>query len=148
MVDFLKGHCSNYLLGSWALIAHAIISKFLLDYYSFLLEVIGESNLRPLPFQTHLNSTWKLLPLRVIACVPLFEQLVKRSANCLQESISERLHDHSFINILFNLTSNLYWTCLKSCEGSRARCWHLVVNSSNHFFFPSTLKKNLHCILH
>jgi len=42
-------------LGSWALVAFVIISRFLSDFCSFLLEVIGVSNLRPFPFQAHLK---------------------------------------------------------------------------------------------
>lgn len=40
-VDFFEGHCSSCLFGNWALVAPMIISKFLLDYHMFLLEVIG-----------------------------------------------------------------------------------------------------------
>jgi hypothetical protein len=36
-------------------------------------------------------------------CVPLFEQVDEKGANRFQESISERLHNHSFSNILFYL---------------------------------------------
>jgi hypothetical protein len=41
-----------------------------------------------------------------ITCVPSFEQLVEKNVDHLQESILERLHDHSFINFFYNLPSN------------------------------------------
>jgi hypothetical protein len=37
-------------IGSWTLIALVIISRFLLDFRSFLLEAIGVNSLKPLPF--------------------------------------------------------------------------------------------------
>jgi hypothetical protein len=47
----------------------------------------------------------ELLPLGATACVPPFEQVVEKGANCFQEIIFKRLHTHSFTNILFNFTS-------------------------------------------
>lgn len=87
-------------LGSWTLITITIVSTFLLDFHSFLLEVIGVNSSRPFLFQAHMKSTQELIPLGVVARVPLFEQLVERSTS-IQENISKKLHDHSFINILF-----------------------------------------------
>ncbi len=43
-------------LGSWALVAFVITSRFLLHSRPFLLEGIGANNLRPFLFQTHLKS--------------------------------------------------------------------------------------------
>jgi hypothetical protein len=61
-------------LRSWALVALVITSRFLLNFHPFLLEVIGVSNSRPLPFPTHLKLTQKLLPLGSLGgcsmCVP------------------------------------------------------------------------------
>jgi hypothetical protein len=37
-------------LGSWALIAFIIASRFLLDFHPFFLEAIGVSNSKPLVF--------------------------------------------------------------------------------------------------
>jgi hypothetical protein len=59
------------------------------------------------------------LPLGVITCVHPFEQLVERSVDHLQESISEILHNHSFI-IIFYLPSYLHQAHLKSCVGLNA----------------------------
>jgi hypothetical protein len=50
-------------------------------------------------------------------CLPLFEQLVYRGVDCFQENISKRLHNHSFINIISNLPSNLHWVCLRLYVG-------------------------------
>ncbi len=43
-------------LGSWALVAPIIASRFLFDFRPFLLEVIGASNSGPFSFQAHLKS--------------------------------------------------------------------------------------------
>ncbi len=55
-VDFYKSHCFSYLFGK-ALIATIITSRFLLDFRSFLLEVIGANGLWPLLFQMDLILT-------------------------------------------------------------------------------------------
>jgi hypothetical protein len=60
-------------LGNWALIAHVITSKFLLDSYMFLLKAMGASSLEPLPFQAHLRLARKLLTLGATTCVPPFK---------------------------------------------------------------------------
>jgi hypothetical protein len=77
-----------------------------------------------------------------------FEQLVKRGINCFQESISKRLHNHSFINIISNLPSNLHWACLRLYVGLSVGIWlsihpiilffHLVSN-----VFSTTLRTKL-----
>jgi hypothetical protein len=55
----------------------------------------------------------KLLPLEVVACVPPSEQLAMRGGNRLHESISKRLHDHLFINIISYLPFDSHQTCLR-----------------------------------
>jgi hypothetical protein len=92
---------------------------------------------KPFPFQTHLKLMRKLFPLGVIACVTLFEQLVKSGINHLQENILERLHDHCFVYILFYLLSNSHWTCLKSCVGLVAGTWLLTCPIIFFFCLPS-----------
>jgi hypothetical protein len=39
--------------------------------------------------------------LEVVASISFFKQLVKKSADLLHENISERLHNHFFIDIFF-----------------------------------------------
>jgi hypothetical protein len=59
--------------------------------------------------------------------------LVERSAYRFQERISERLHNYSFINILFNLLFDSHQTHLRSCAGLGAGAYlltHLII----HFF--------------
>ncbi len=63
-------------------------------------------------------------------CVPPFEQLAKRDVDYLQESILKRLHNHSFINILFYLSFDLHQTCMKSCVRLNVNTWlfaHLII---------------------
>ncbi len=59
-------------LGSWAIVAFTITSRFLMDSCPFL-KAIGASNSRPPPSQAHLKLARKLLPLGVATCVPRFE---------------------------------------------------------------------------
>jgi len=92
----------------------------------FLLEAIYANSLGPFLFQAHLKLVWERLPLGVVPCVPLFEQLAKRGIDCLKENISKRLHDHSFTNIISNLPSNSHWACLKSCAGLSVGTWLLT----------------------
>jgi hypothetical protein len=49
--------------------------------------------------------------------VPLFEQLAKKGAFHLQKIISEKLHDHFFINIVVNLPFNSHHVRLRLCVG-------------------------------
>ncbi len=58
--------------------------------------------------------------------MPPFEQLAKKGVDCLKESISKRLHDHSFINIISNLHSNSHWACLKLCAKLGVGAWLLT----------------------
>jgi hypothetical protein len=63
-------------------------------------------------------------------CVPPFEQLAERDVDYLQESILKRLHNHSFINILFYLFFDLHQTCMKSCLRLNVNTWlfaHLII---------------------
>jgi hypothetical protein len=126
-------------LGSWTLVALVIASKFLLDSHLFLLEAIGASNLGPLLFQAYLASMRKLLPLKATTCVPSYEQLVEKNVDHLKESISKRLHDHSFINILFYLPYNLHQTHLRSCEGLDVGAWMLACPIIPFFCLPSNV---------
>lgn len=69
-------------LGSWAWVAHVIAFKFLLDFCTFLLEMIVVNNLGALLFLIHLKSVQGFFPLGVATCVPPFEQVVEKGANC------------------------------------------------------------------
>jgi hypothetical protein len=66
---------STYL-GNHALVVLVIVSKFLLDFHPFLLEVIGSSG--PLLFQVHLKSTQQFLPFGVITCAPFLNIWLKK----------------------------------------------------------------------
>jgi hypothetical protein len=61
---------------------------------------------------------------------PFFKHLVKKIVNHLQEKISKKLHNHSFINIFSYLSFDSHQTCLKSCVRLGADVWliaHLVI---------------------
>ncbi len=67
-----------------------------------------------------MKFTQKLFPLDVVACVPLFGQFAKKGVDWFQENISNKLHDHSFSNIISKMISNSHHAHLKSCVGPRA----------------------------
>ncbi len=73
---------------------------------------------------------------------PLFEQLDEKGIDNFQENILERLQDHSFTNILFNLPfDSLEFVC-------KARFERLVVNLPNHSFLPLAFRCFFHHIAH
>ncbi len=66
----------------------------------------------------------------VATCLAPFEQLIERGANPLQETISKSLHNHSFSNIIFDMSSDLHQAQLRSYAKLGARVWlfvHLVI---------------------
>jgi hypothetical protein len=67
-----------------------------------------------------------VFPTKVTSCVPPFEQLVKRGVTFFQKNISERLQNHSFINILFNLPFDLHQRHLRLCVRLGAKVWFLA----------------------
>jgi len=77
-----------------------------------------------------------------------FEHLTMNGANHLQESILEKLHDHSFIIIIFNLLFDSHWVCLKSCARPSVDVWLLTclvfffVHLVSHVF-STTLRTRL-----
>jgi len=77
---------------------------------------------------------------------PPFWIVGRKRCRSLKESISKRLHDHSFINILFYLPSDSHWTHLRSCARPGANIWLLT---HPIFFYFAYLKmfSLLHCAL-
>lgn len=55
---------------------------------------------------------WELLPSNIMTCVPPFMQFTKRGLEQLQKNISNRLHDHFFPNIIFDMVFNSHHACL------------------------------------
>ncbi len=101
--------------GNWALITHIIHAKFLSNLHLFLLEVISANNSNLPPFQAHLKLVGKLLPPNVMTCVPPFMQIVERRLDRFQKNILNRLYNHSFFSIIFNMSFDSQCACLKSC---------------------------------
>ncbi len=52
--------------------------------------------------------------LDVMVCIPLFMQFVKRGSYWFQMGISNKLHDHSFSNIISKMDFDLHHAHLKS----------------------------------
>ncbi len=73
---------------------------------------------------------------------PPFKQFANKGINWLQDSISNKLHNHSFFNIIFDMVFDSHYAHLKSCVGLRASAWlfaHPIIPSfylaSNVFSF-------------
>lgn len=108
-------------LRSWALVAIVIATKFLYDHQPFLLEAIGVSNYGLFPIQAHLKSAWELFFLDVVTCVPPFTQFIEKGVYQLQENISNKLHNHSFLSIISYMVSHCM--CLRSYVGLGLGAW-------------------------
>jgi hypothetical protein len=63
--------------GNWVFIAFVVVSKFLVDFFMYLLDVIRVNNLGLFSFQAHLRLAQELLPMVVVSCVSPFEHLVE-----------------------------------------------------------------------
>ncbi len=100
---FHKVHYANNLFWGWVLIATIITTKDLSNYGPFLLKAISVSSFGPFPFQAHLGLMDEFFSLNIVTCIPLFMQFVERGLNCFQESISNKLHNHFFSSIIFNM---------------------------------------------
>ncbi len=113
-------------LGSWGLVAPIITSRFLQYDCLFWLGAIRANNLGPLPFHVHLKWVHDLLPLVVQVFISLFEQLLERKTNRVQENILENVHEHSFFSIISELFSNYRCIQLRSCVGPSLSAWHFA----------------------
>jgi hypothetical protein len=72
--------------------------------------------------------------------------LKKKGVDQFQEIISNRLHDHSFFCIIFDMAFDSHCTCLKSYMGLGASAWFfacLVISS----FCLASLVFSLHCTI-
>jgi hypothetical protein len=110
------------------------------------MEAIGANSLGTLILKVHLKSVQKFFLSKVVTCVSLFEHLTEKSLNRLHESILERLHDHSFNNIIFYLPFDLHQTCMKLCVKLSSNVWllaHLVIP----FLCLPQMFSPLHCTL-
>jgi hypothetical protein len=97
-------------LGRWGFLALIIVLKFWQDDHSFLLGDIGSKNLNPLPFQVHFRWVHDLLRLTTQICILPFEQFSKKGTNCFQDNILKKLHEHSFSNIISEVSFNCHCT--------------------------------------
>jgi len=95
-------------LGNWVLVTLVITFRFLLDFNPFYWN-------KWLKFIIFLDSfefdMWVFSPNGNGACPP-FEEMAKRGVDQLHDSISKRLHEHSFSSIIFDLHQG----CLKSLD--------------------------------
>jgi len=102
-------------LGNCALVTLVIATRFMVEQRPFLLEALARIN-NTFPFQQHLKVTCVLLPPQACACIFPFEQLIKQQMVQLQDSILERLHHHTFFNMLSDGTSEAHHARILSCS--------------------------------
>jgi hypothetical protein len=84
----------------------------------------------------HMKLFHEFHPSVVTTYFSLFKQLVDRGSNWFEETISKRLHDHSFFNIIFDMSFDLHRTHLKSCARLGTRAWLFVRLVISWFCLP------------
>jgi hypothetical protein len=89
----------------------------------FLLGAMKANNSNPFSFHVHFKWAHGLLPLATQTSIPPFEQLSKKGVDYLQKNILENMHEHSFSNIVLELSSNYHHALLKSCVGLSLGAW-------------------------
>ncbi len=139
-LQFHKVHYINNLLGNWAFVKLIIASKFWSDHHPFLLEAIGANSFGLFPLYdlrlAHQDSP------RCGGLCSLFGQFVKKGIDWFQENISNKLHDHSFSDIISKMILNSHHAHIEIlCAGPRVCAWlfaHLVILSFHlafNFFY-------------
>jgi hypothetical protein len=78
---------------------------------------MGANNFGPLPFQAHLTLAREFFSLDIVPWVPPFMHFIEKGLDQFLKNISNKLHDHSFFNIISDMASNLHCACLKSYTG-------------------------------
>jgi len=63
----------------------------------------------------HFRLVKDFFPSDVVACVLRFMQFAEQGSNQLQKNILDRLHDHFFSNIIFDMVTNFYHTLEVLC---------------------------------
>jgi hypothetical protein len=74
----------------------------MVDQRPFFFETLTQVDNDTFPFQQHLKVTCDLLPPLAPMCFLPFEQLMGQQMVQFQNSISKRLHHHTFSSKLFN----------------------------------------------
>jgi hypothetical protein len=90
-------------LGNWALVAHVIVFRLLLDSHPFLLEVIGANSLGFTPLPGALEVVLGASP---PGCINIFTPILatcKKGSKSISRNYFNRLHDHSFSKIISNM---------------------------------------------
>jgi hypothetical protein len=93
---------STTYLGSWALVTLIIVDKFMINQRPFLFESLVQVDNNTFPFQQHLKTICDLIPPLARAYFSFFENLIGQQMVHFQDSISKRLHHHTFSNMLSN----------------------------------------------
>jgi len=94
--------------------------------------------------QQHLNATCDLLPSPASACLHLFEQFIGQQMVHLQDSISKRLHHHTFYNMLSNKIFEAHCVQILSCSSLGMNVWFIIWPIFPTFqFFSQCFKHDL-----
>jgi hypothetical protein len=107
---------STYL-GNWALVTSIIATRFMVDQCHFLLEALTRVDNNTFPFQQHFKMACDLLLPLIHTCFPSFEQLIEQQMVWFQNSISKRLHHHTFFSMFFDGISKAHCAQILFCHG-------------------------------
>ncbi len=103
------------------------------------------NNSGPIPLQVHLKwAHHLLLPTTQTSILP-FEQMSKRRMNCLQESISESMHKHSFSNIISNFFSDYHHIWQRSYTSPSSNVWFFACLIIPPFKMASNIISSMLC---
>jgi hypothetical protein len=95
----------------------------MVDQRPFFLETLAWVDNNTFLFEQHFKATYDLLPPQACACFLPFKQLIRQQMVQFQDSISERLHHHTFSNMLFNMISEAHHVRVFSCSEPRVGTW-------------------------
>ncbi len=84
---------------------------------------ISVINSGSLPFQAHFKWVRDLLLQAAQIVISPFKKLLKRGTYHLQKNILKSMHEHSFSNIILELSSNCHCVWLRSCVGPSSDAW-------------------------
>jgi hypothetical protein len=113
-------------LGNLTLLTLILTARFMVDQHPFLLEALTRVDSNILFFQIHLKVVFDLLSLSTCTCLPSFKQFIGQQTVQLQDSISECLHPHTLLNMIFDGIFEAHCARILLCSGPGACVWLIV----------------------